>query len=99
MRHVTAVEPRPNYCIWLRFDNGVEGEVDLARLVRPNTVFEPLLEQEFFAQVYLDDWPSVAWPGGIDLDADVLYAEATGRAIEHDGKVVYTPHQTRETTP
>jgi hypothetical protein len=33
--------------LWLRFDDGAEGEVDIARLVSFSGVFEPLLDPVF----------------------------------------------------
>jgi len=42
-------------------------------------VLKPLLDTDFFGRVYIDSG-AVAWPGGIDLAPDAMYAEV---AREH----------------
>lgn len=39
---VVKVEPRGGYRIWLQFQDGVQGEVDLAPLLKFEGVFAPL---------------------------------------------------------
>jgi hypothetical protein len=77
-----------DYRLHLRFEDGVEGVVDLApHLSSFQGVFEPLLDPAYFAQVCVDpELGTVAWPNGADLDPDVLYGRITGTAIlqEHD---------------
>jgi hypothetical protein len=66
----------------LRFEDGVEGVVDLAPLLSFRGVFEPLRDPAYFAQVRIDsELGSVTWPNGADLDPDVLYARITGKPI------------------
>jgi hypothetical protein len=38
-------------------------------------VFEPLRDAKLFAQVTIDDFGAIAWPGGADLAPDALYAQ------------------------
>lgn len=67
--------------LWLRFDDGAEGEVDVAALVAPRGVFAFLIEAEEFAGVRVDpDLGTVVRPGGADFDPDVLHARIVGRA-------------------
>jgi len=66
----------------LRFEDGVEGVVDLAPHLSFRGVFEPLRDPEYFAQVRVDaDLGTVVWPNGADLDPDVLYGRVTGTQI------------------
>jgi hypothetical protein len=66
----------------LRFEDGVTGIVDVAQLVSFTGVFTPLCDPNEFAAVRVDpELGTVSWPGGADLDPDVLYAIATGKAI------------------
>jgi hypothetical protein len=70
----------------LRFEDGVEGVLDLAPHLSFQGVFE-LRDPAYFAQVRVDaDLGTVAWPNGADLDPDVLYGRITGTPIlqEHD---------------
>jgi hypothetical protein len=81
---VDVVEVRAvgGHRLFLRFADGVAGEVDLDRLVRWTGVFESLRDPRLFAQARVDaELGTVAWPGGADLDPDVLYAVVTGRPI------------------
>jgi hypothetical protein len=69
--------------LYLRFEDGVEGEVDVARLVRFEGVFESLRDEREFARVRVhSELGTVVWPSGADLDPDVLYAELTGKPID-----------------
>jgi hypothetical protein len=55
----------------LRFEDGLEGEVDLrGHLWGP--VFERVRTREEFREVYINNG-TVSWPGGADLDPDTLY--------------------------
>jgi len=57
--------------LWLRFDDGVEGLVDLSdRLEGP--VFGPLRDPAAFAQVRIQAG-TVAWANGADLAPEALY--------------------------
>lgn len=82
---VDIVEARAvgGHRLYLRFEDGVEGEVDLSDLVELEGVFAPLREPAEVAKVRLDsEIGTVYWPNGADLDPDVLYSTITGQAIE-----------------
>lgn len=76
-----AVEPREGYRIWLRYADGVEGEVDLSHLAGKG-VFVVWREPEFFERVYISAWRSIAWNKEIELCADALYLKITGKSPE-----------------
>jgi hypothetical protein len=79
LRDIVSVQPLGNYRLGLRFDDGVEGEVDVAQLIEFTGVFELLGEPSFFAQVKVHpELGTVCWPNDADLDSDVLYARVTG---------------------
>ena len=68
--------------LWLRFEDGVEGEVVLTSLVPFEGVFEPLRDQARFAEVRVNlEIGTVCWPNGADLDPAVLYSHVTGRPL------------------
>jgi hypothetical protein len=69
---IVECEPRPDYRVWIRFDDGLEGEVDLSDLVGQG-VFAAWESVEFFNQVYVDPKSdTIAWGEDIDLDPYVL---------------------------
>ena len=58
----------------LRFDDGLERDLDIAAYVPFDGVFAPLTDPAEFARVRVDtDLGTVAWPNGADLDPVVLY--------------------------
>jgi len=78
LNRVEAVRPLEKYRIWLRFQDGTEGEVDLSDLAGKG-VFRAWLEPGFFEQVFVDERSrTVAWPGELDLDPDALYEDVAG---------------------
>jgi hypothetical protein len=84
---VDIVEARPleGHRIYLRFEDGVEGEVDLSKLVDFKGVFAPLQDPEEVRRVTVNpDLGTVCWPTGADLDPDVLYSILTGQEIRSD---------------
>ncbi len=83
LKDVTEVRALGGYRIHLRFEDGVEGELDLGRLIQFRGVFARLKDEKEFARVRVDrELGTIVWPGGADLDPDVLYAELTGKPIE-----------------
>ena len=72
MRKVISVEARPEFTLFLIFDDGTQGEISISdRLFGP--MFEPLKDTKFFAQVQVDEYGVVCWPNNADLDSDALY--------------------------
>lgn len=66
----------------LRFDNGVEGEVDLSNRLRFRGLLEALKDPEYFAQVRVHpEFGTISWPNEVDLDPVVLYSLVTGKPI------------------
>ncbi len=80
---VVKVEPRGGYRIWLQFQDGVEGEIDLEPLLSFQGVFAPLRDPAYFARVRVNpDLGTICWPNEADWDPLVLYSLVTGRPIE-----------------
>ena len=74
MWRIEKFEFRGGYRIWVRFADGVSGEVDL----QPDLwgpVGEPLRDPAMFASAGLDEFGVLAWPTGFDLAPDALHAE------------------------
>jgi hypothetical protein len=73
---IRTVEPLPGYRVRLGLTDGRTIERDLSHLLpapSEDTVFTPWHDPTYFAQVRVDeDWGTVVWPNGADLDPDVL---------------------------
>lgn len=60
--------------MYVRFEDGVAGDVDLSYLLEYGGVFEPLRDSRFFAQVRV--YPggnTIFWPNDADIAPDTLY--------------------------
>ena len=74
---IVEVKPEDGHCLFVRFKDGLSGHVELRR-EELTGVLEPLLDEQFFARVFIDHG-AVAWPGEIDLTPDAMYAQVTRR--------------------
>ena len=72
---VIEVEVRSDYKVFVRFQDGMQGEVDISKLVPFKGVFAPLQNREYFAQVFVDsDSGTICWQNGADIAPETLYA-------------------------
>ncbi len=69
---VTEAKVTGTHTLFLRFNDGAEGEVDVApMLVGP--VFEPLRDPQVFQRAELDEvCGTVVWPSGADFAPEAL---------------------------
>jgi hypothetical protein len=87
LKDVVAVKSLGEYLLYLRFEDGAEGIVDLAEHLAFRGVFEPLRDPACFALVRVDkELGTIAWPNGADLDPDVLYSQLSGIPITLDSE-------------
>ncbi|MDI6751913.1 MAG: DUF2442 domain-containing protein [bacterium] len=71
--HVKEAKHLHDYVIWLRFNDGAIGKVDLKDELY-GEVFEPLKEIEMFKSFKVDpDLETIAWDNGADLAPEFLY--------------------------
>ncbi len=76
LKDVTSVEVVGPYRLRLAFDDGTVGEVDFTGR-QWRGVFEPLRDPDYFARVRVDpEGGTIAWPNGVDMAPEPLYAEA-----------------------
>jgi hypothetical protein len=75
---VKALTP---YRIWLRYDDGVHGEVDLSDLAGRG-VFEVWKDPAVFRAVGLGPHGAIEWSPDLDLCPDAMYLRLTGKTIE-----------------
>lgn len=81
MYKITDVKTLEGFRIWIKFSDNIEGVVDLSD-VADKGVFSVWKDRAVFEAASIDPVShTVAWPGGIDLCPDSLYAELTGTKI------------------
>jgi hypothetical protein len=82
LKDIVEVRALGAYRVHLCFEDGVEGELDLGKMIRFKGVFAKLADEREFAKVRVDpELGTIVWPSGADLDPDVLYAAVTGKPI------------------
>ena len=81
MKKAVQARPLDGYRIWLKYADGVEGEVDLSDLAGRG-VFQAWSNREVFQAVQVDESGALTWPCEIDLCPDALYLRLTGYAAE-----------------
>ena len=75
LKDIVRVKPLKDFHLWLEFEDGANGEVDLRTLVKFKGVLESLKDETFFAKVAVNpEWGTIFWPNGADLDPVVLYS-------------------------
>lgn len=59
-----------DFQVWIRFSDGVEGEVDLSSTL-DGPIFEPLKDPRYFAGFAIDT--TLTWPNGADIAPETLH--------------------------
>ena len=71
---IVAVAARPGYRVWVRFEDGLEGEADLSHLAGHGVFSRWADDPSEFAEVSIDQATgTLCWPGGLDVAPDGLY--------------------------
>ncbi len=65
--YLTKAQYKENYTVFLEFNTGESGEVDLKETVYKYNAAKPIREKEHFSKFYLDSWPTLAWECGFDI--------------------------------
>jgi hypothetical protein len=86
MHDVIEAQLVDGYRIRLRFDDGVEGIVDVEKIVTFTGVFAALRDPSEFSKLALNtELGTITWPCGADLDPLVLHAAVAGEKIQLSG--------------
>jgi len=78
--HVVEARHVSGFVVWLRFQDGTEGQLDLAsELIGP--IFETLHDPETFSRFRVHpDFHTLTWPNGADIAPEVLYRRVRAAA-------------------
>jgi len=76
------VKALKQYSIWLKYEDGTEGEIDLSELI-DKPVFGAWSSPAYFGKVYIDsETKAIAWDENIELCPDSLYLKIKGITFE-----------------
>lgn len=75
------VKALKNYKIWIKYADGVKGEVDLSGLVGRG-VFTIWNDYSEFEKVHIGSHGAIAWSEEIDLCPDSIYLKVTDKTPE-----------------
>jgi hypothetical protein len=72
---IVEVKVVKSYILYIRFEDGLSGEVDIAKIIPFEGVFSKLKDLSYFATVRVDkDLGTIVWDSGADLAPDYLYS-------------------------
>ena len=81
--HVTKAAYLRDYKVYLEFNDGKKGVVDLEDKAKRDGVFKPLHDLDYFRQLRLDEkLDTICWPNGADLAPEMLYQRCLGAQDE-----------------
>jgi Protein of unknown function (DUF2442) len=73
---IIEVEARPDFRVWVRFEDGLAGEADLSGLAGKGVFKRWTDDPSEFDQVAVNpDSGTIVWPGGLDVAPDRLYLD------------------------
>ena len=82
LKDIIHVHALPLYRLYLRFEDGIEGPIDLTQIIPFVGIFAPLQDPTYFATVQVNpELGTIFWDNGADLAPDVLYAIVTQQPI------------------
>ncbi len=78
---LVEAKPLDGHVVHVRFEDGLNADVDLSYLLDYGGVFEPLRDQEYFRQLRADaEAGTIVWPNEADIAPETLYAHARRHA-------------------
>ena len=77
----SEVKALQDYKLWVKYEDGVEGTVDLSHLTGKG-VFSIWNDYEEFKKVYIDKCGAFTWNDQVDICPDSIYLQTTGKSPE-----------------
>lgn len=76
LNDVVAIKYLAEYIYHIKFDDGVEGDVDFSSYLNRGDIFDPLKNKDFF-KIACIEGGTIAWPNGADVAPETLYEKLT----------------------
>lgn len=77
LRKITDYKVLQPYQVWLRYDDGAEGTVDLSDFAKA-PVFARWKDEDFFRSLKVEGGRHAYWSEDLDLCPDALYIQLSG---------------------
>jgi len=78
---ISEIKALPNYSLHIKYNNGVEGDIDLSEQVGKG-VFHKFEDINFFKKVWIGESGAPTWNDEIDIDPINPYLLITGKTFE-----------------
>lgn len=82
LRKAIEIKPLADYKLWLKFDNGEEGLVDLSDKVGKGVFLGWQDFKNFQKARIVNNNRAIAWNDDLDICVDSLYMKATGKTVK-----------------
>ena len=69
---VVDIKYRGKYIYSIKFDDGVEGDIDFSEYLTKGPVFEVLKDNTVFSKAMVEGG-TISWPNGVDIAPETLY--------------------------
>lgn len=79
--YLKKAEARPGYKLFVEFEDGVSGEVDMSEKVGKG-VFENWKDEMNFGKFVITENKKLEWNENIDMDPDAFYLRLIGKTFE-----------------
>lgn len=84
---VVEVKPLSDYRLFLRFEDGLSGEIDISEVIEFKGIFAKLSDKSYFSRVKVNpEIGTICWENGADLAPEFLHENIKATDIdENDG--------------
>jgi hypothetical protein len=69
---VISIKYRGNYVYCIKFDDGVEGDIDFSEYLSRGPVFQSIKDYKVFSKATVEGG-TISWPTGADIAPETLY--------------------------
>lgn len=100
LKDIIEARPLEGYELYLKFEDEVQGVINIAEIIEFTGIFAPLSDPAYFATVTVNpDLGTIAWDNGADIDPVVLYAKVCQVNLEEYFEAKNQPHGSEHYKP
>ena len=72
MSDVIYIKYQQDYVFHIKFEDGIEGDIDFSDYLDKGFIFVPLKDVSFFKQAFIEGG-TISWSNGADIAPETLY--------------------------